>query len=366
VKPPKPAASQAPELTAHFKACVPSLRIDTHQRAVDVVLAMIMAQSVNHRDLGPHLPGTSTLEAKKRRVERAVHDEQLTAQVFLALLLVHLPPGKILMSVDRTTWEHGDAPLNLLVLGAVVHGFTIPLVWVALDHTGNSNTRARMWLVLRLLEALPARRWKGLVADREFIGAEWFRFLRRKGIRRAIRIRKDTVLDELSAAEWFQDLQPGQFRMIAERTTVFGEVMRVVATRSPTGDLVIIATDFHVWETWQLYRLRWTIESTFGSQKSRGFDLERTGVTDPARLERLFGLVPLAWLACLRVGVWRHEAKPIRVLAHGRKAMSLVRYGSEELRHVLRWIPERIGEILRILISPFPALRQPETEVVSY
>ncbi|MDV6375340.1 IS4 family transposase, partial [Deinococcus sp. ZS9-10] len=68
----------------------------------------------------------------------------------------------------------------------------------------------------------------------------------------------------------------------------------------------------------------------------------------------------------LRVGVWRHETKPIRVLAHGRKAMSLVRYGSEELRHVLRWIPERVGKILRILISPFPALGQSESEVVGY
>ncbi len=121
-----------------------------------------------------------------------------------------------------------------------------PARWVALDHTGNSDTRARMWVVLKLLKALPARRWKGLVADREFIGAEWFRFLRRQGIRRAIRIRKDTVLDELRADDWFGDLQPGQFRMIAEKTLVFGEWMRVVATRSPSGDLVIIATDFGV------------------------------------------------------------------------------------------------------------------------
>ena len=71
-------------------------------------------------------------------------------------------------------------------------------------------------------------------------------------------------------------------------------------------------------------------------------------------LERLSGLVTLAWLACLRVGVWRHETKPIRVLAHGRKAMGLVRYGSEELRHVLRWVSERSGTILRVLIRPFP------------
>jgi Transposase DDE domain len=67
---------------------------------------------------------------------------------------------------------------------------------------GNSDTKARMWVVLKLLQALPAVRWKGLVADREFIGAEWFRFLRRQGIRRAVRIRKNTVLDELPAGQW--------------------------------------------------------------------------------------------------------------------------------------------------------------------
>ena len=363
---PKSARPQATELTEQFKACVPFLRIDTLQRVVDVVLAMVTAQSVNHSDLGPHLPGISTAEAKKRRVERAVQDEQLTAQVFLALLLAQLPPGKLLMSLDRTTWEHGGTPLNLLVLGAVVHGFTIPLVWVALDHTGNSDTRARMWVVLKLLKALPARRWKGLVADREFIGADWFRFLRRQGIRRAVRIRKDTVLDELRADEWFSDLQPGQFRMIAEKTLVFGEWMRVVATRSPSGDLVIIATDFGVWETWKLYKLRWSVECTFSSLKARGFDLERTGVTQPKRLERLFGLVVLAWISCLQIGVWLQNFKPIKVLAHGRKAMSLVRSGSERLRNALRWDPDGLAELLTVLISPFSAPGAARGEVVRY
>ncbi len=53
-----------------------------------------------------------------------------------------------------------------------MHGDTISLVWIALDHIGNSDTRVRLWLVLKLLQALPATRWKGLVVDREFIGAE--------------------------------------------------------------------------------------------------------------------------------------------------------------------------------------------------
>lgn len=223
-----------------------------------------------------------------------------------------------------------------------------------------------MWVVCKLLEAFPASRWKALIADREFIGAEWFRFLRRKGIRRTVRIRKNTVLDELSADTWFQDLRPRQFRMIAEHMEVFRERMQVVATRSPAGDLVIIATDFGVWETWKLYKLRWTIESTWSSLKDSGVDLEQTGMTDPERLERLFGLVPLAWLSCLRVGVWRHEATPPQVLSHGRRAMSVVRYGSEYLRNVLRWIPNEFAEILQILVSPFSSLRQSKTKVVGY
>ena len=259
------------------------------------------------------------------------------------------------MRTPARTWEHGQSPLNLLVLGVVVQGYTIPLVWIALDHTGNSDTRARIWLVLRLLKAFPACRWKGLVADREFIGQDWFRFLRRKGIKRAIRIKKDTRLDELHASEWFADLPVGAFRTLMERTAVYGEIMRVVATRSPMGDLVIIATDFSVWDTFVLYRFRWSVECTFGSLKSRGFDLERTGITRPERFERLFGLVILAWLSCLRIGVWLAEVKPIKVLKHGRKAVSFVQHGCERFQNALRWQTDELVTFLSLLTRPFPA-----------
>jgi hypothetical protein len=137
---------------------------------------------------------------------------------------------------------------------------------------------------------------------------------------------------------------------------VFAGPMRVVATRSPRGDLVIIATDFGVWETWTLYKLRWSIECTFSSLKTRGFDLERTGITQPKRLERLFGLTILAWISALRVGIWLLEVKPIKILAHGRKAMSLARYGSERLRNALRWDPDDMAVLFALMIMPFSAL----------
>lgn len=139
----KPVVSQGTELVQQFKLCLPNLRIDTIQRFLDTALAMLSAQSVNHRDLAPHMPGKSSLEGKQRRAERAIHDP--TPEVFVLLMLIQLPAGKLLISIDRTNWEHGETPLNLLVIGAVVEGYTVPLMWVALDHSGSSDTRARMW-----------------------------------------------------------------------------------------------------------------------------------------------------------------------------------------------------------------------------
>jgi hypothetical protein len=99
---PKPAEPQPSELTAHFKALVLSLRTDTLKRVADIVLALISAKSVNQGDLCGRLPGCSSPEAKKRRVERGLRDPQLTESVFLTLLLALLPPSKLLPSPDHT------------------------------------------------------------------------------------------------------------------------------------------------------------------------------------------------------------------------------------------------------------------------
>ena len=142
---PKPADGQPTELTTHFKALVPRLRTDTLQRVVNIVLALISAKSVNQSDLCAQLPGPSSLDAKKRRVERGLRDPQLIESVFLTLLLTLLPPGKLLLSLDRTTWERGDAPLNLLVLGVVLHGYTLPLVFLGrTDAAGHACPLGRL------------------------------------------------------------------------------------------------------------------------------------------------------------------------------------------------------------------------------
>lgn len=349
-----------------MKRHLPFLRRDTLQRLADVVTALIQARSTKHADLALHLPGTTTVISKLRRVERCLHDEQLDEQVFLKLLLPVLPDEQLVMTMDRTNWEYGEADLNLLVLGVALDGFTLPLVWTALPHGGSSDTASRERLVARLLKVLPAKRWRVLVADREFIGREWFAFLRRRKIKRCLRIRSNTRVDGLRLDEGWAYVQAGQVVGLLEKANIFGSVMQLVVTRTPEGELLALATDLKIDETTTVYRLRWTVESTFSAQKSRGFDLEGSAMTRSDRLERLFGIVTLALLWCLQVGLWCHERTPIKRKKHGRRAMSLVKYGLQRLAAALRWQTSDRAALLALVMQPFPAPAQYSAQGVGY
>ena len=63
----------------------------------------------------------------------------------------------------------------------------MPLMWTLLPHRGNSDAATRNALLERVLTVLPAARIAGLLADREFVGKKWFRFLQANKIVPCIR-----------------------------------------------------------------------------------------------------------------------------------------------------------------------------------
>lgn len=74
----------------------------------------------------------------------------------------------------------------------------------------------------------------------------------------------------------------------------------------------------------------------FKAMKSSGFDLEKTHLQDPKRIEKLILLVMVAFIWCYKIGIYLHEnIKPIKVKTHGRKAKSIFRYGLDYLNNFL-------------------------------
>ena len=84
------------------------------------------------------------------------------------------------------------------------------------------------------------------------------------------------------------------------------------------------------------YKKRWEIETAFRAMKSSGFNIEDTLLRDRERIARLFAMVCMALVWAYLVGEHKDiYVKPIKILKHGRRAKSLVKYGLEEISNVL-------------------------------
>jgi hypothetical protein len=115
-------------------------------------------------------------------------------------------------------------------------------------------------------------------------------------------------------------------------------VRRIAPASSETDDCFLILATWGVApdEATELYRRRWEIETLFAALKSRGFKLEKTHLTAPERIERLMGLLALAFAWTRLVGqkrVWCQGGPPVK--SHGRPERSLFRYGLDWLQSIL-------------------------------
>ena len=104
-----------------------------------------------------------------------------------------------LLVLDRTNWKIGKKNVNILTLGILFNGCFIPLCWQQLNKRGNSNFHDRTLLFNRFL-----RWWKRaghqakemvMVADREFIGTEWIKFLKKIELHFVVRLKENMYFE---------------------------------------------------------------------------------------------------------------------------------------------------------------------------
>lgn len=317
-----------------------------------VLQALLESKHVIQQSIADRLPGEALNTSKLRRVERFFSTHPLSQHHTAPYLLDNLPHDEPLTVIlDRTNWELGQTPLNLLML-AVVQPSTntaLPLCWTQLDHGGNSSTRARVELLESLFEILPVERIGMLLADREFVGEDWLAFLMERKIPFTIRIRENMHLDDIKAKVWFEDLQKGEVSEVVHEVCIKGLPVWVQATVSLEGEKVIVISSVPDGLLLERYSERFRIECLFRNLKSLGFRLENTHMTDARHLERLVCLLAVVFVWAVKLG----ERVLIPKKKHGRLARSVFRVGISLLLELFRMPFLALLEGLQLL---FPKL----------
>ena len=186
----------------------------------------------------------------------------------------------------------------------------------------------------KLLKIVPSERIKAILADREFIGNEWFMYLKENNISYGIRIKDNFVchLNNGSSAlikKYFSKLKKGKMGVI-ENCKICGFKTNLKARRDYKGELIVIAYSDDIDECpIELYKQRWSIECMFRNMKKKGFNLEETHMTDSHKLETLFGVLAISFAWAVKIGEIRTRIKNIRIINKKGYEFNLFSYGKQ-------------------------------------
>jgi len=329
--------------------------IDWHKARINFLakflVALIQVRNVNLSEIATVFPGRAKEESHYKRIQRFLRFFEISYALIAGLIVALMGvPRPWVLTLDRSNWQLGKTPLNILVLGIVYKGVAIPVLWTILAKKGNSNTVERKALVAEFIRLFGEDSILYLCADREFIGKVWFQWLKAKHIDFRIRVRENTQMTNgrgklVAARRLFRSQAINQPLSFEKARSVWGLELFVTGMRLESGEYLIVVAPQYAASAIEDYARRWEIETLFGCLKSRGFRLEETHVIEAERLKKLIALLALAFCWAHVVGEWLSQQKALKPKKHGRLAKSIFRHGLNHLRRILCNLADRFQQI---------------------
>lgn len=318
-----------------------------------ILQALICVRTVNLTQISVFFKSSTKQESSYRRIRRFFAKFSFDRTVIIPMVLALFGLKKdLLLILDRTNWKWGKKDINILLISIAYKGIGVPIFWQVFSHSGSSSTSARKQVLNAVLQKIGPKRIKAFLADREFIGEEWFRFLKKEKIPFIIRIKQNTLAGGIQ--EGIQVPVMGLWNssnkkkpLVNHQVLIWGHFLYLSISQGENAkEPIIVVSSNQFLDPIDLYLRRWEIETLFGCLKTRGFGLEETHMTAPERIEKLLFVLAIGFVWSYKLGEVESAKKPIPLKSHGRPSKSLFRLGLDWLRSILASIEGKISEFL--------------------
>jgi len=316
------------------------------QTLAALISGIVGSKSTQLPHIATKVPDGTKPESRVTRFARWVDNAHILEEVYFlpyaAVLLRHLALQTLVLVMDGSGVGRG---CTALMLHVVYKGRALPLAWrVRQAPKGHFPEDLHIALVDLIRGLIPAGTPVVLLGDGEFDGTRLQHTLQQAGWSYACRTATSTVA--LWEGETFRlavlgaCLKPG--RLI--------ELQEVYCTREAYGPIMVLcgwAKGYHeplyvvsnmatAEDACRWYEKRFRIETFFSDQKSRGFHIHKSHMSDVQRLSRLLLAACLAYIWIVYLGSVC-EKEQWRPLIHRRKRcdLSLFQLGLRLLEHFL-------------------------------
>lgn len=323
-----------------------------------IILGMISAGTVNLSEIATFVQSGLLHESMYKRIQGFFTEFKLCLDQVASFVLLILPlNGSYRLVFDRTNWKFGKSNINYFVLAICYRTVSIPIFWINLDKRGCSSDDEKIELLNKFKRLFGFKNVVDLLGDREFISEKLLDYCLENGLNYTLRVKCDHLIVnadgiKVRADELFKSLNIGQMTVL-NNIEMLGNKTHLCAMRLKDKTFKIIATNHSSHNAIARYQDREQIERMFSCFKSRGFNLEDTHMTNPAKLERLLGVMTIAFCWAYKMGDHIDSEKSIPRKNYGRRIRSIFKTGFVYLRNLLSGVEGRLTEYVNVLALVF-------------
>mgnify|MGYP000892042028 CR=1 FL=1 len=311
--------SSSQALYTQIFAMLRTLHPDTHLTRlanwVWVIVGLIQARSVHLSEMATHIPGPAKAAGRIMKIRRWLSNSHITTRTFYEPIIQQVLLGWIGRDVTIMLdgcFVNGEA-LQMLRLSLSHCYRALPLAWEVVATAGLVELTVCEAMLEYVAKLLTRTRRVTFLADRGFRDRDWARKCRTLGWDYIIRIANNTYITFNDGRQIALDqlrVKPGQRRYFPNvRLTREADwccniaITWTRATPKCPAELCVVMTNLHA-DGWVLrhYLKRMHIEESFRDEKSGGFSLEATHLTDPKRLDTLLLAIAVAVLWIYEIG----------------------------------------------------------------
>ncbi len=311
-----------------------------------IIRGIVGSRRTNFPDVANRVPDGTKRDSRVKRFTRWVKNDDITFETyfmpFAQAVLMSLAQQPLVLVMDGSTVGRGCVTLMLSV---VYQKSAVPIAWVVIKGSkGHFPEDPHIALLEQVHGLLPAGVQVVFLGDGEVDGTKLQATVKGWGWQYVCRTAKNITLAKdnrvFSSAE--REVKRGECLSVPEVTftgEAYGPVLAIAWWgKNHKEPLYLVSNMASAEEACQWYAKRFRIETFFSDQKSRGFHLHKSHLSDPARLSRLMIAACLAyiWIIFIFLGVLAVRDGWIKVIHRTKRCdVSLFHLGLDLLEHFL-------------------------------
>jgi hypothetical protein len=285
----------------------PSGTVARHLRTLAALISGIVgSKSTQLPHIAAKVPNGTKPESRVKRFARWLDNAHILEEVYFLpyadVLLQHLAWQTVVLVMDGSGVGRG---CTALMIHVVYKGRALPLAWrVRQAPKGHFPEDLHIALVELVRELIPAGTKVVFLGDGEFDGIKLQETMHEAGWEYACRTSPGNTAtweaETFHVAELGACLKPGrliELKEVAVTRAAYGPVMLLCCwAQGHAEPLYLVSNMSSAEEAIDYYQKRFRIETFFSDQKSRGFNIHKSHLTDPQRLSRLLIASCLAYI----------------------------------------------------------------------